>query len=921
MSYARLRELYDLVHGLDVDARTAVLDAEDVDEDVRAELEALLATGASERDPIASRIEAAAIAAAAQRMPEQIGPYRVLGLIGEGGMGTVLLAERADGAFEMKVAIKLIRGHASGDARERFRRERQVLAGLDHPNIAGLIDGGALPSGEPYLVMPYVEGETLPAWLGRVQPTLETRLSLFVALCRAVAHAHQHLVVHRDLKPSNVLVRRDGVPVLLDFGIAKLVSPKHANDTASRVMTPAYAAPEQLLGRPVTTATDVYGLGLLLYELVAGRVPERGDALEAASAELPPPSKLAADAAIPVVRSAARRVRGDLDKIVRRAVRTEPRARYASALELGADAEAWLAGRPVQAAGTHASYVFSRFVRRHRAASAAVGLALAAAVAFALGLVRERDRARLAEVRATGEAAVATETTRFLTELFSELDPELHPGRALSARELLDLGRDRMAALSSERVRARLQRSLGAIYATAGEPASAIALLESARGAVGDTLPVAERVSAETALARAYYLLKRFDEAYEVARDAVAAAESGDDPRAIGHALLALGVAAQSTTRYDEAEATFTRAQSAFERAGAELELASVVHNRAWLAQARADPETALALYAEAWSRKRTLVGDDHPKTLASLHGRTRALQDLGRSAEAAALLDELVARTIRVHGPETLHVQNALSELGSANQDLGRYAVAQAAYERSLALARKLERDGAGTIEATVLNNLATLLEERGEIAAAETAYRRSRELRRARLPEGHPSRAVPAHNLARMLIVARRFDEASAFAEEAYALRARGLPPGHPQTLATAVLVARVALARDDEAAARAALAPATARAEQATAPPMLRAAVFETQALLAQREGAAVRRIEALRRACEAARGMLAATHPRYAQLELALAEAHSEAGEADEARAILARIAPVLRAELVARAPALDRIDALEDTLAR
>jgi serine/threonine-protein kinase len=917
MNIARLRALYERVQGLDVVARASLLDAEAIDADVRAELEALLDAGEAGGDPIAAAVGRAAIGAAACILPDRIGPWRVLRPLGEGGMGTVLLAERADGEFEMKVAIKLIRGLATADTRERFRRERQALAGLDHPNIAALLDGGATEAGEPYLVMAYVEGETLTEWRARVQPKIEMRLVLFAALCRAVAHAHQHLLVHRDIKPANILVRADGVPVLLDFGIAKLIEPDGDGDaTATRLMTPAWASPEQLLGRPVTTATDVYGLGLVLYELLAGGVPRRGDVAEAASIELPPPSKLAAEARSPAVRDEARRIRGDLDKIVRRAVRTEPSARYASALALAADVEAWLAGKPVTASGTHAAYLFSRFVRRHRVATIAVSAALAASAAFALGLVQERDRARAAEMHAMAEAAVSNETTHFLVDLFSEIDPQLHPGHNLSARELLDLGSTSVADLSdrSRSVRARLQQSLGGIYSNIGEPARAIELLEAARTTSATD---ADAVRADIALSTSYNQLKRFQDAYDAAQRAVSRAQAVGV--SLADALVARGTAEQSLVRFDAAEASFAQAQALYAASGDVKGLASVPQYRAGLAERRGDTVAALGLYEEACARKRAAFGNDHPKTLDALFGRAKLLAALGRHQQAIVAFKDLLDRNIRVRGERSEAVQRTLSDLGSVLQDAGRFAEAQPYYERALATARALD-DGTGAVEAIIVNNLASLLEDRGDYAGAEAGYRRSLQLRERALPEGHPARAVPAHNLARVLLADGRAREARPFAERALALRAAALPAGHPRILETQVLLAQIELAGNELAAAQKRFAPFATDADPKTSP-LLRAQIDETRALFAKRGGRKDERIAALRRALAARAEVVPATHPRLALHRLDLVDALLDAGDGSAARSELAQIAPILRAQFVAQAPALGRLAALEARAAR
>ncbi|MBX3692885.1 serine/threonine-protein kinase [Dokdonella sp.] len=930
MSYARLRALFDRVHGLGRDAREAVYADEAVEAELRIEVEAMLQASAQDGDMIPDLIGEVAreVVGATDVGGERIGPWRVLGLLGEGGMGTVLLAERADGAFERKVAIKLIRGRVTARARERFLRERQTLAGLEHPNIASFIDAGTNVDGEPYLVMAHVEGEPLPDWLERAKPRLEARLRLFAALCRAVAHAHQHMVVHRDIKPSNILVRADAEPVLLDFGIAKLLETEHDDAaTASRLMTPAWASPEQLLGRPVSTATDVFGLGLVLYALLAGSVPERGDAIRAASVELPPPSQLAATAALPAMRADARRLRGDLDTIARCAVRTDPAARYPSALALAADVEAWLAGRPVAAVGGHTLYLLSRLVRRHRAATAAVAAALALTVVFAVNLVQQRDRALSAEARATREAEVANETSRYLVELFSELDPELHPGRPLSARELLDLGRERLDVLASSDgapVRARLQRSLGWIYANAGQPGPAIELLEAARHDAAAAPTDAERIRADTALARAYNQLDRHDDSLAAAVRAFAHAQamSPRDDRMLGHALMVRGVAEQSLGRFDDARASYAQARQHFESAGAQIEVASVVHNLAWLAEQHGRPAEALAAYDEALTIKRATLGPDHPKTLNSQHGRSKNLAALGRYDESIAVLEDLLERSIRVYGDTAEPVQAALNELGSSLQDAGRYAEAQRNYERSLDLARALE-NGDGAMAAVQYNNLASLLEERGDLDGAEQLYRKSIDLRNRFMPEGHPGRLVPAHNLARLLMsMPQRIGEAQSLAEDVHRQRSAALPAEHRQVLQSALLLVQIALERNarDEAQTRlAGVEAAIARNPGIT--PSVRATAQRLRAQLAQDPTDASQRIAARRHALEIAAGQVPPGHPRHAQEQLALAETLYAAGQVEEARRLVASAAPVLRAALVPQARSLQQLAVLEQAVAK
>jgi non-specific serine/threonine protein kinase/serine/threonine-protein kinase len=321
-----------------------------------------------------------------------IGPYRIIRPLGRGGMGTVFLAMREEGDFTQKVAIKLVRGGQS--LVQRFRQERQILAGLEHPNIAHLVDGGTTADGLPYLVMEYVDGTPIDAF-ARNLPQAE-KLRLFLDLCDAVQYAHRSLVIHRDIKPANVLVTGDGTPKLLDFGIAKLAAPEtRAAATPTRLMTPEYASPEQLLGRPVTTATDVYSLGVLLFELLTGAKPFDG-ATRTASSEAPRASQH------------LRALRGDLDTILQCALAVDPARRYGSVERLADDLRRHLSGHPVLARRPTFGYRTAKFVRRNvLAVAAAAAIAVVTAVAFVTTLHQKQlAERRFEEVRSLAHSVV-----------------------------------------------------------------------------------------------------------------------------------------------------------------------------------------------------------------------------------------------------------------------------------------------------------------------------------------------------------------------------------------------------------------------------------------------------------------------------------------------------------------------------------
>jgi eukaryotic-like serine/threonine-protein kinase len=406
----------------------------------------------------------------------RIGPYAILDELGQGGMGTVFLAARDDDAYRKKVAIKLIRSGADSEAIvRRFRTERQILANLSHPNIAALLDGGTTEDGLPYLVMEYIEGEPIPAYCARHHLSVAGRLELFRKVCGAVRHAHRNLVVHRDIKPGNVFVTTDGVPKLLDFGLAKLldpegnVLPEDLTAAHERLMTPAYASPEQLRGRQVTTASDVYSLGVLLYEILAGTHPygdRRGDFSALVSAvcheDPPPPSAAARTSEGAAGAARARELSGDLDAIVLKAMRKEPGERYGSVDDLSADLEHYLERRPVTARRGSWAYVLGKGVRRHRVAIAAGFAVVASLVA---GIVLSRIEARRAERRYTEVRDLAT------TYLFEFHDAISALPGATAARELvIRRGLEHLERLGAEAgTDPALKRELGRAYVRMGD--------------------------------------------------------------------------------------------------------------------------------------------------------------------------------------------------------------------------------------------------------------------------------------------------------------------------------------------------------------------------------------------------------------------------------------------------------------------
>ncbi|MEZ4455372.1 MAG: serine/threonine-protein kinase [Gemmatimonadales bacterium] len=422
----------------------------------------------------------------------RLGPWQVVREIGRGGMGAVYLAERADGEFELRGAVKVVkRGRDTAEILRRFRDERRILASLEHPNVARVLDGGSTADGRPYLVMEYVAGEPITAWCATRGLSDRARVEVFLPVCDAVHEAHRRLVVHRDIKPSNVLVTEQGTPKLLDFGIAKLLDPDAAATAPeSSPLTPDYAAPEQLTGLPVTTATDVFGLGLLLHEVLTGtrparvRTPERSGSIPSAVPTGPP-------------------VRGDLGRIIRRALADEPERRYGSALQLREDLERWLKGLPVLARPDSIGYRISRFVRRNAVPVAAAGVAAALLVGLVVSIISGDRRTRAALARAEQERDTAEEVTMLVEGIFAAGDPT-GVGRerldTMRVSALLDRSVARVQSGMGRRpaVQARLLRTLGDAYRGLGLLDRAEPLLRDALAAhrgLADSLALAEALN------------------------------------------------------------------------------------------------------------------------------------------------------------------------------------------------------------------------------------------------------------------------------------------------------------------------------------------------------------------------------------------------------------------------------------------
>lgn len=745
--WERLSEIFgELVEASEGERRRRLSDPGLETETVRA-LERMLLAHAAERGlSIEERL-----APEPDPAPERIGPYRLLRPLGEGGMGEVWLAERDEPGFRRQVALKRIRrGLESGELRRRFGIEREALARLSHRGIAQLLDGGIDAAGVPYLALEYVEGRPLVEAADALRLDLDERLALFEEVCAAVHYAHVHLVVHRDLKPSNILLTENREVRLLDFGIAKLLDPGlqelGATRTALRLATPEYASPEQLAGEPVTTATDVYALGLLLYELLTGQRPFRAHegsltALEQAVRTLEPrrSSDTVAgtrDAAAATARRSnpaalARALRGDLDTIVATALRKEPERRYGSVERLAEDVALYRAGRPIRARPESLPYRLRKFAGRHRVAvgaAALIALLLAGFAGFSWRqagvLARERDTAR-------AERDKARELSEFLTDLFGADPYADDPG----LRDSTTLGE------FLERSEASVRRELG------GRPELEAALLAR--------------------LARLHGNLGRLDRARKLAEEALAArrALAGDRRADVAESANTLATVLQEQGELAAAEALFREALALREALypPPHADIAESLNNLAIVLVERKDPAQAAeteAIERRGLAMRRALYGDDHLDTLQSRNNFAVFLikrAGPGDLAEAEGLLREVVAGRKRRLGNDHPTVANAESNLANLLDDLGREAEAIPLFHEAIrAWSASLGADHPRV--ATGLYGLYAALLDTGDLAGAEQALRASLAIDERHLPPGHPYLATDRQKLAELRVAVER-------------------------------------------------------------------------------------------------------------------------------------------------------------------
>ena len=936
--WQRQWEIFDRALPLDSAARQALLNEQCGDDaTLRSEVESLLEAHGDD-DMMATPWLDLRSAFPPEHLPKpEIDRYVLVENLGSGGMGQVFAARRADGLHDELVAVKVLKRGLDTDALiQRFTTERRILARLAHPHIARLLDGGSTQDGRPYLVMEKVEGAPIDQYCDTRRLSVSERLALFQSICRAVHFAHQNLVIHRDLKPSNILISDDGLPKLLDFGIAKLLVEDDARisvtDPRSQPMTPQYASPEQIFGRPTTTAGDIYSLGMLLHLLLCGNLPYRlqpdetpADQIRNLRLSRPSQHLTASRIEEPEIlqkicanrdttpATLRKTLKGDLDNIVLMALAERPEDRYASAEAFADDLERLRKGLPVRARADSMAYRTRKFVERHRMA-VALGTAVLGALLTLVSLLWVQSRQLLDERdRVLSERNRATAVSDFLVELFAIPDPTRAQGESVTAQRLLERGIAQIETdLASEPgVRSSLMLTMGRSLAGLGLYEEAADLLsrslELKTTGSGDDEGIAEAL---LRLAEVHRLTGRYEKAetlllrsLEIRRQA-----SEVDATALAEVHLHLGDLAAKMGQFDRAESELASAAQ-LAQTTEELELlAKIVDRHATVLQSRGDPdgarllfERALALYRQSPAVAGMALCLNNMAWLAAQQADFERAEGLYSEAEA------IQRRLFEGDHPQ---LATTLANQGLLSSQRGEFDRAEELLSQALAM----YRESVGLVHpkvALTLNNLASVHSQREAFEIAEEHYRLALSIQEQSLGEDHADTANTVNNLARVLALTGRLEQAEALFERALAISRRALGPRHPRVGAVLCNLAEVIQQRGDLETALGQFEEAIGILRQGSDPsPNLAAALANLAALQQERgdtSGAAASYLEAV----GVMRKTLGDSHPNVAKVLIRLAYLQSELGQhsaaaakSEEALAILRLKAPTAGAWIAA-----------------
>ena len=786
--------------------------------------------------------------------PKRVGAYRIVREIGHGGMAIVYLGERDDQNYRKRVAIKMVKpGIGTEQVLQRFLNERQTLAALDHSNIVKLLDGGSTESGLPYLVMEHVEGLPIDRYCDQNKLSIDDRLRLFRNVCSAVQYAHQNLVIHRDLKPANILITKEGLPRLLDFGIAKLLNPEFLQTPLvtrvdTRAMTPEYASPEQILGETVTSATDIYSLGVLLYEILTGLRPyqiadssQREIERLVCEDEPPRPStrvtsadgerlKAIAEMRVAEPKQLARLLRGDLDWITMKALEKDPSRRYATVSEFSADIGRYLSHEPVLARPASAAYRARKYVRRHP-----VGVTVAAGLVLLLAGFTGMQSFQLRRI--TLERDRANRVTDFMEGMFKVSDPSEARGNSITAREILEkASKDIDKGLAKDpELQAQMMQVMGDVYRELGLFSRA-QLLFSRSAEIRRRVLGAENAETLRSMDDLGWVLNQEGHAAEAEklqrqtsdiRRRVFGMENPDTLKSISHFAWTLdreGNYAESERldrevldhgqhvfKADDREtlATMNNLAATLGHEGhyAEAEklkretldirrrvlgpehreTLTAMNNLAFTLQQESHYAEAEKLQRQTLEIQRRVLGPEHPDTLRSMNNLANSLTKENQLPEALQLEREALSTKQRILGPEHQDTLWAMHSLAQTLQQDGQYSEAEKLERRTFEIKRRVLGPERPNTLAT-MSSLALILNKEGRYAEAEKLQRQTAEIQRRVLGPEHPDTLLTTDGMVQTLEREGRYDEAEKLARETLRTQHRVLGPEHPDAATTA-------------------------------------------------------------------------------------------------------------------------------------
>lgn len=731
---------------------------------------------------------------------KKFGVYRIESRIAHGGMGDVFLASRDDGVFQKKVAIKIIHaGLQSSEFIKRFHQERQILAGLNHPNIARLLDGGLSDDGLQYLVMEYIDGLSLDKFLDEENPDLQTRLDLFGQICDAVGYAHRHLVVHRDLKPDNIFINKDRRIVLLDFGIAKVFSTDDNPEGFQTMVqsgpapfTPQYASPEQIESGEITTASDIYSLGVIFYQMLSGRLPykinpaEPLQTLQILKNEIPIRPSLAArqktvlnskhSSKLPYP---AEEIKGDLDTICLKALKKEANLRYGTIDEFKTDINRYLNGLPVSAADDVFTYRVSKFFQRHTVAvtiSFVFSLMLIAVVGFYTWQLKQEVRKSQIEMHKSVQVA------QFLKDMFDAAGPQSSKGKDATARDLLETGAIKIekGLLDQPEVQAEMYGLIGDVFRRIGVYGKAEQMEDKALER-NITLYGAQ----SEAVARSYYALAALNEErmdIEKAEKYYSLATSllprvrNKPGLFLADILLGKANIAYQDGDFIRSDSLYTLAYNQYLKAEGDVSLnvATTLNGRADNARRLGNYKQAEELYLKSLKIRKELLGADHADVAHSLNHIARLYSTMGRYNEAEVYAREGLAVRLGIYGENHAETGASMANLANILKESGHLAESEKYYRKALSILRNLFGENHIYVAAT-LSSLAATLYKQGKIDTAGRYFRQSIQINNVVLPEGHNRRSYALIGLGRLLSENGEPEKAFPLLQKAYNLRVK--------------------------------------------------------------------------------------------------------------------------------------------------